>query len=543
MVRGEERDYKNGLKELKKMICLCIPPASSMQVYPAVPYLAASLRKNNIEVSVQDININFFNLFSKTQDLQIDYLKLSFIEHNKVVTYTKPNDILENLNFIIMVYDKILKAIFELLFFNDPGPLKTISGNEYQKMLALKDSFMREISLWISQLKKDRTKIAGFSIMSQTGLHWSIFLAKLIKESITDISIIFGGSLMGYIGAYREQLLKKFPFIDYVVWGDGEEAILNIIEHLRGKSVDLCAPSGITSLKNPCSAITPYKCRGGLDEIPFPDYSDLNLSLYPQFAYKLPYLPIVRSRGCPYKCVFCSERNLWTGYRERSPQNVVEEIKYLKEKYEVGTFRFNDSLIDANPSALEAMSGLLIEKKLNIKWMALARLRHGLNQKLLQKMRQSGCWSLWYGLESASPALLSSMKKQIDLEEASQIIKNTQQCGIQAHLFLITDFPGETTEDISLTVKFLEDHKNFITSVNITKFSLLLFSEIYKNPQDYGLDAVSAPHNGNINDYLLPKMFHKTNHEQILTQAWDRIRKTRRPIIIKEETFLPITFV
>lgn len=527
------------------MISLCIPPASSMQVYPAVPYLAASLRKNNIEVSVQDLNIKFFNLFSKTQDLHIDYLKLSFMDHNKIVTYTQPNDILENLNFIIMIYGKILKAMFDLLFFQKRAPLKTISGNEYQKMLKLKDDFMREINLWMSQLKKDKTKIVGFSIMSQTGLHWSILLAKLIKENISDINIIFGGSLMGYIGVYREQLLKKFPFIDYVVWGDGEEAILKIIEYGAGKKIDLYGSSGITSSKNPHSLTQPYKCRDSLDEIPFPDYSDLNLNLYPQFAYKAPYLPIVRSRGCPYKCTFCSEKNLWAGYRERSPQNVVDEIKFLKEKYGVNTFRFNDSLIDANPSTLEKMCDLLIEKKLNIKWMALARLRSGLNQGLLQKMHQSGCWSLWYGLESASPSLLSSMKKQVDLEEASQIIKDTQQNGIQAHIFLITDFPGETIEDINLTIKFLEEHKNFITSVSIAKFSLLLFSEIYKNPQDYGLNIniTDAPENKNIDDYLMPKMLHKTNHEQILAQAWDKIKATKNPTLFKEEPFLPITFV
>lgn len=527
------------------MISLCIPPASSMQVYPAVPYLVSALRKNNIEVGVQDLNIKFFNLFSKTQNLQIDYLKLSFINHDKIVTFTRPNDILENLNFMLLIYGKILKAVLNFIFFQEKGPLKTVSGNEYQKMLELKDDILQEINLWISQLKKDKTKIAGFSIMSQAGLHWSILLAKLIKESIADINIIFGGSLMGYMGIYRDQLLKNFPFIDYIVWGDGEEALLNIIKYCAGKNIDLYGSSGIISPKNTCSLTQPYKCRGSLDEVPFPDYSDLDLNLYPQFAYKAPYLPIVRSRGCPHKCTFCSERNLWAGYRERSPQNVVDEIKSLKEKYDVNTFRFNDSLIDANPSTLEGMCNLLIKENLNIRWMALARLKSGLSRELLQKMRQSGCWSLWYGLESASSGLLSSMKKQIDLEEASKIIKNTQQNGIEAHVFLITDFPGETPEDINLTIKFLEDHKNFITSVSIAKFSLLLFSEVYKNPGDYGLnvDIVDTFDGKNIEDCLMPKMLHKTNHEQALIQAWNEIKKTKDPVLPEKEYFLPITFV
>ncbi len=117
-----------------------------------------------------------------------------------------------------------------------------------------------------------------------------------------------------------------------------------------------------------------------LDALPFPDYDDLPLHEYPQNKFGMPVMPVVGSRGCIGDCVFCVEKRLWGNtYRMRSPENIVSEIKNIKEKYGSSIIRFNDSLINCNIKSLEKFCDLMIEEKLEMQWTCNARIRPEMN--------------------------------------------------------------------------------------------------------------------------------------------------------------------
>jgi radical SAM superfamily enzyme YgiQ (UPF0313 family) len=333
--------------------------------------------------------------------------------------------------------------------------------------------------------------IVGFHVISHTGLMWSVLLARKLKQIQPRILTVLGGP--AFLPA--QEILSINSEIDVIVRGEGEVTISEIANSYDGSLKSIKGIDGISyrNVKNRIVSNADRQLIKSLDALPFPDYDDLPLHEYPQNKFGMPIMPVVGSRGCIGDCVFCVEKRLWGNtYRMRSPENIVSEIKNIKEKYGTSIIRFNDSSINCNVKSLEKLCDLLIEEKLEMQWTCNARIRPEMNNKLLRKMRQAGCIGLWFGIESGSQRILSKMKKGIDLETAKNVIHDTAKNGIRVQIFMIVDFPGETLGDFNKSVAFLEQNNQFIDQVSVSRFGVLPDSEISQNPKEYGIELIKG---------------------------------------------------
>ncbi|MBN1364225.1 MAG: radical SAM protein [Syntrophaceae bacterium] len=247
---------------------------------------------------------------------------------------------------------------------------------------------------------------------------------------------------------------------DYVVCGEGEIALLDLARN------DLCNDSiqgvySLENLKNENQEIIKTRVVENMDELPFPDWEQMNPKGYPRaphgaFIKGFPVGVIVTGRGCPYECTFCATPKFCDRrIRFRTPENVVQEIEHLIKNFQVKEIHFEDDNFTFNASNVEKLCRMLIEKNIKINWACPNGIRaDDISSELVRLMRKSGCYCLAYGIESVNSKILKNIKKKETLENISRAIDMTEKAGIAAQGFFIFGLPGETTETIEENIKF-----------------------------------------------------------------------------------------
>ncbi len=476
----------------------CIPPGSSLIPYPAVPFLAGCLKQKGHNTHVFDLNVLAFN------DM-LNRLGISIKDH-EVIRSKSQKGMPASLKYEAFVYEYLIRNIICAML--------ALPAEERQALLAdiswglsqyfePADGFPKEEMVyklfkdiwsrckdWARTIySENQPSVTGFHIISQTGLLWAIFITKEIRHRCPDTLIVFGGHCL------PQNLLELAPEIDLVVNDEGEETLVEIVERYGRTKSSVKGIHGISFLSSngEVKSNPPHKILVNLDDLPFPDYSVIPIEQYPQHRLGFPVMPVVGSRGCVSRCAFCVE---WlTGgkkFRPRSPYNIASEIQSLNKKFGNCIIRFNDSLINADPDTLNELCDLMISQNQSNQWIANARLMAGTTQQLLHKMHRAGCVYLSFGLESASPRILKRMNKGIHLKTAEKILKDTARCGIHNHLFLIIGFPGETDDDLKMTLDFLNRNQQWISSISPSKFSLLDNSVMMRNPGKFGISTRST---------------------------------------------------
>ncbi len=203
-----------------------------------------------------------------------------------------------------------------------------------------------------------------------------------------------------------------------------------------------------------------------IDEIPFPSRDLLPMHLYQ--ANGIRYTTMLTSRGCPFRCSFCSSSRLFGGFwRGRSPENVLEEIKIIYEDYGIRNVEFMDDTFTLDQKRAEKICDGIIREGWDISWGASSRV-DTLSRKLVEKMKKAGCWILFLGIESGSQKILDSIGKRITLEQVRKAVKILKEFGIQVLGSFIIGFLQDTVETINKTI-------NFAKSLNLdyAEFSIL----------------------------------------------------------------------
>jgi len=167
---------------------------------------------------------------------------------------------------------------------------------------------------------------------------------------------------------------------------------------------------------------------------------------------------VVTSRGCSARCIFCTTTNFWGNcYRGRSAQNVLKELRELKEKYGVDEIQFSDDNLSLNkPRAIKILDGM---KKLNLKWCLPQGIAvWALDDELLEKMKESGCHQLTFAIESGNQHILTNIiQKPLILSKVKPLVDKAHQLGIRLHAFCICGIPGETIENMKETYNFVKN--------------------------------------------------------------------------------------
>ncbi|MCK9418609.1 MAG: B12-binding domain-containing radical SAM protein [Nitrospirae bacterium] len=302
----------------------------------------------------------------------------------------------------------------------------------------------------------DLVGISSMFTINSKGVHDT---AGLIKKTAREIPIIIGGA---HASAFPHWVLKD-DNVSAVVKGEGEKTLLAIADRIVNKKsfLDL---DGVV-FRN-VDGIVENRAReyiADLDTIPFParDLLDMNVYFNEKYNYSHSMSPprttIVSSRGCPYRCTFCSIHSLWRHtYRMRSAQNVADEIEHLKNEYRVREVAFFDDNLTVSKKRMIAICDEIVGRKLDIHWCTPNGIAiWTLDKEVLSKMRESGCYKLTFGIETASPNTQKFIRKEhIDLNKSKELIRYCNEIGIWTHSTFIIGFPYETEADIMKTIDY-----------------------------------------------------------------------------------------
>ncbi len=339
----------------------------------------------------------------------------------------------------------------------------------------------------LKSAKKINPQIVGLT-MNTTNRFEVLDLAKKIKD-LLKIPIILGGP---HPSLLPDQLLKNYPFVDFIVRNEGEYSTLALINALEQKK-DIKNVKGISYReKNKIIHNPPAKIITNLDVLPFPEWKFFDLKKYgKQIEYPPEYRDypvgsIISSRGCPFSCTFCSSSQLW-GHkiRYRSAKNVVEEIKML---YNLGIrfFVYNDDNFTADKKRAIEICKLMIKEGLHEKmgWQCRAEVNM-MNDEILELMKKANCNMIEFGVEDCSPEGLNWFRKGHMHGQVKKAFELCQKHGIKTKSYFIIGGDHETKENIKRKKEYIEELNPDITTASI----LLAYpgTEIYEIGKKKGL--------------------------------------------------------
>jgi len=311
--------------------------------------------------------------------------------------------------------------------------------------------------------------VVGITSMS-CNYHYAIQLAKMVKQVDRRKVTVLGGP---HPTAMAQQVLAE-KCVDYVVQGEGEFTTLKLIECLEGRG-DLSKIDGIAYRKSDQVIVQPKNSHiEELDSLPYPAYHLLSLDKYQDaphgvFFERKPFLPMFTSRGCPYQCKFCANPAIWGHvWRARSAKNIVDEINYLVDKFNVKEIHFEDDNFTLDRNRLIEICNRILESGLDIAWKCPNGVRfEGLDLDVLKLMRKSGCYSLSFGIESGVQKILEGVNKKMRLGLVKKVIEEARKAGISTVGFFIIGLPGETVETARQTIRFAKSLKLTAAQFNI----------------------------------------------------------------------------
>jgi radical SAM superfamily enzyme YgiQ (UPF0313 family) len=166
---------------------------------------------------------------------------------------------------------------------------------------------------------------------------------------------------------------------------------------------------------------------------------------------------MLTSRGCPHKCVFCSNHIVWgKKWRGRKPEKVIEEIEHLIQKYKIKQIDFFDDNMTLDKKRAEKIFDLIIEEGIDIEWFVPTGVRADtLDENLLRKMKKSGCKGIRFAPESGVQRVVTDViEKNLKLKDVEKAIVLTKKMGIKVGIFFILGLIGETKQDMENTIKY-----------------------------------------------------------------------------------------
>jgi len=278
-------------------------------------------------------------------------------------------------------------------------------------------------------------------------------VAKVAKNINPKIKVVAGGP---HVTFTAKETLQECLFIDIVVRGEGEETFRELVNNLE------FSPENISSLEK-IKGIT-FRNDGkiietenrplikNLDNVPFPAYH-----LLPMDRYKLKgkrFAAIMTSRGCPFSCIFCSSSQLFgKAWRARNAENIVKEIKLLQGEYRVREIEILDDTFTLNTGRVKKICNLLTKENLDVSWSCSSRV-DTIDQSLAEKLKKTGCHTIYLGIESGSQKILNKISKGITLAQAEKAINLIKKVKLNSFGSFMIGIPGETAKTIKKTINF-----------------------------------------------------------------------------------------
>lgn len=503
--------------QTSKLVQLIVPPIGDCTMPMLGPYmLAGYLRRHGITCTVHDASIELLRLVSSPEYLQRLVASESSQHDEPLLCAVRLGteeighcpDAWHRMAAGLKLFSLLLRGQIGLSIDNFDLPFDISNVADLVRAVEAAEPITRALTrtdAFMSATAMD-SAIIGLSVSFPSQVVLALALALAIRRRKREGILVFGGSYFCSHVQQHEDLLDTFDCIDVIVRGQGEAVLLDLA---RGR-LPWRLNGVIVRRDRQCIVDAPMLKSST------PDFSDVEWDRYVSGARIAPYS---FSTACYYgRCRFCN------GDRESSGNSgdgmETEGLNEAVRRFGLDGVYVVDAAIA--PADMRRI-GTTLPKP--VKWAANVRLDSGfMDRALLRSLFESGCYMLRFGLESGSQRILDAMRKGIDIDTASQILKHSAQAGIRNHLYIMLGYPGENDSDRSATIDFLHNHAEFIYSYSLSMFQALPNTPVYYELCDtLSLDsddeekAVSA-----INAYIYPS-------EQVyarLLECIDRISDT-----------------
>lgn len=314
----------------------------------------------------------------------------------------------------------------------------------------------KEIQDQIMQFKPDMIGV-NCQFSRQYKIYHQMF--SLIKNIDPRIIVVAGGP---HATVCPEEVLGD-DNCDYLLIGEAEDSFHELIMAFQ-KDTDITTIDGLGwKAEGKLKINLKLRFIKNLDSIPFPAYHLMELNKYFGLdvshgdRHKKRFCPIITSRGCPAKCTFCSAHQVWGNkYRMRSVENVLEEMRLLKDQYGVEEIMFEDDNVTADAKRAKLLFSRMIEEGLDFVWdTPNGAGAWSMDEEMIDLMKKSGCVRLNFPVESGSQHVLNSIiKKPLKLERVKKLVKYCQKINLYHSMFLVIGMPGEKLSDMWESFKF-----------------------------------------------------------------------------------------
>ncbi|MFQ5450828.1 MAG: B12-binding domain-containing radical SAM protein [Nitrospinaceae bacterium] len=329
--------------------------------------------------------------------------------------------------------------------------------------------------------------VAGISIVGISQIVPGLTLARMLKEKYPHLHVVLGGPIFS-VNAGQLAGRKEFfeEFCHSIVTFEGEEPLHRLLSALKS-GPDLKSVPNLLFLDGEEVRLNRERVELRFEDLPPPTFDGLPMNRY---LSPYPIIPVLQSRGCYWgKCTFCTHSYIYGHrYGKQRTQQMVDELERLSKKYKTRYFTFSDEAV--SPHSLNDISGLMLERGVEIRSLALLKFEKVMDDTLFRKIHQAGFIFLMYGLESANDRVLALIDKGTSKAVERDVLRRSHAAGIWNHAFLFFGFPTETRGEAQETIDFLMGNLDSIHSFGPGVFLLNRDSSCYQFPEKYSISKI-----------------------------------------------------
>lgn len=356
------------------------------------------------------------------------------------------------------------------------------------------------------EISKFESKVYGINVHATCVYPQCLRIAEFLKDTFPDSTVVLGGLPITYL---YEWAFKDSDNFDYIVLGEGEETLVELMEYVTKKKRDLNEIKGVVFKKGNKIVRTQNRpLITPLDKLCPPAWDLFNLDKIRKLCRA--GLGLSSSRGCVGGCAFCSDKNFWCNkIRYHTPNRFISDIKMILD-LGINKFQLTDDDFALNRSFVIDACKRIIENGLEIEWFANCR-ADSIDEEVISYMKKAGCVRILIGIESGSRKILNTMKKRESPEKIKDSIDIINRYGIESIGTCIVGLPGENYETFAKTIRF-------VTSLNLTSLCFYPFipfpgCDIWDNPDRFGAGIESYRFEEYIEPYVVVSTEELTSDE------------------------------
>lgn len=332
----------------------------------------------------------------------------------------------------------------------------------------------------VNRIESQRPTLIGIGCLFSGQFSSTLAYAKVIKEQFGNIPIVIGGI---HPTNFPEEILSNCPDLDYIVCGEGETALVELVDALNQNDLTALAQIDGFAYRDNGNVVAHPKTHyiTNLDELPFPAYELVDLKNYYHDTSKwhnprnLPInasIPILSSRSCPYRCSFCSMYTVMgPKWRGRTPANIVDEIEFLYTRYNHRHFSFMDDNLTLKKSHVLGVCNEIVKRGLNIQFETPNGVATGrLDKEIMDALTEAGLVRVSLAIESGSDYIREKvMHKRLTRNKIEEIVALTKEYPqLYTRAFFLMGMPEDTRETLEETYRMIENinvNKPIVTTV------------------------------------------------------------------------------